>query len=98
MTVFLTFRDGLLAGERFYYDLRSLLRQLDAAECATRVRLPPELAMRVGGPPVGLLLAYAEPAILLVNDDSQSTGQHRQLLIDTSPHPTGLALMQLEEL
>ena len=32
MAVFLTFRDGLLAGERFYYDLRSLLRQLGAPE------------------------------------------------------------------
>lgn len=27
-TVFVTFRDGLMAGERFYYDLDGLLRQL----------------------------------------------------------------------
>jgi ketosteroid isomerase-like protein len=25
---FITFRDGLMAGERFYYDLRSLFAQL----------------------------------------------------------------------
>lgn len=29
-TVFVTFRDGLMAGERFYYDLAGLLRQLGA--------------------------------------------------------------------
>jgi predicted ester cyclase len=28
LAVFLTFRDGLLAGERFYYDLGGLLAQL----------------------------------------------------------------------
>lgn len=30
--VFVGFRDGLMAGERFYYDLRSLLRQLGVAQ------------------------------------------------------------------
>ncbi|MFP2905371.1 ester cyclase [Pyxidicoccus sp. 3LFB2] len=30
LAVFITFRDGLMAGERFYYDLRSLLAQLGA--------------------------------------------------------------------
>jgi steroid delta-isomerase-like uncharacterized protein len=31
-TVFVTFRDGLMAGERFYYDLAGLLRQIGAIE------------------------------------------------------------------
>ncbi|QCI63139.1 ester cyclase [Phreatobacter stygius] len=30
--VFVGFRDGLMAGERFYYDLAGLLRQVDAAD------------------------------------------------------------------
>ena len=33
--VFVTFRDGLLAAERFYYDLAGLLRQLGDAQPAT---------------------------------------------------------------
>ncbi|WP_164016643.1 ester cyclase [Pyxidicoccus trucidator] len=34
LAVFITFRDGLMAGERFYYDLRSLLEQLGASGLA----------------------------------------------------------------
>jgi predicted ester cyclase len=29
--VFVTFRDGLMSGERFYYDLAGLFRQIGAA-------------------------------------------------------------------
>ena len=36
-TVFVTFRDGLMAGERFYYDLAGLLRQIGAIEWPLRL-------------------------------------------------------------
>jgi steroid delta-isomerase-like uncharacterized protein len=32
LIVIITFRDGLMSGERFYYDLAMLLRQIGAAE------------------------------------------------------------------
>jgi steroid delta-isomerase-like uncharacterized protein len=35
-TVFVTFRDGLMSGERFYYDLAGLLRQIGAIEWPLR--------------------------------------------------------------
>lgn len=45
-TVFVTFRDGLFLGERFYYDLSSLLRQICADPIDARVR---EAAARLAG-------------------------------------------------
>lgn len=35
LVVIVTFRDGLMAGERFYYDLADLLRQIGAPYCNT---------------------------------------------------------------
>ena len=36
LAVFIDFRDGLMNGERFYYDLRGLLRQIGANDEALR--------------------------------------------------------------
>ena len=37
VAVIITFRDGLMAGERFYYDLSTLLRQLGVTEIPARL-------------------------------------------------------------
>ena len=38
--VFVSFREGLMAGERFYYDLDGILRQLGVSRCAESVGKP----------------------------------------------------------
>ena len=37
LAVVITFRDGLLAGERFYYDLATLLRQIGVHEIPEKI-------------------------------------------------------------